>query len=225
VSWQSRKRILWARLLRFGFWLLYNPLAWTYDWVSCVVSLGQWRAWQRTALAEVGGGRVLELASGTGNLLLDLHALGTTRPIGLDLSPHMIRIARCKLRRRGIDLPLVRGRAEQLPFATASIDTVLSTFPASFILAPQTLEEIARVLEPGGHAAVVATAKLTSRSAWTRVLEWLYRITGQRGPLPDLSGQLAAAGLTYRSEWRPVDGTSVLLLVLRAEIREKRFDG
>jgi len=224
VSWQKHRGGLWTRLLRLAFWLLYNPLAWTYDWVSRAVSLGQWRAWQRTALAEVHGERVLELASGTGDLLLDLHALGTVRPIGLDLSPYMIRIARCKMRRRGIAVPLVRGRAEQLPFATASIDTILSTFPASFILARPALEEVARVLKPDGQAAIVAMATLTSRSAWSRVLEWLYRITGQRGPLPDLDARLAAVGLTCRRELRPVDGTSVLLVVLRMGIREKRFD-
>jgi ubiquinone/menaquinone biosynthesis C-methylase UbiE len=219
VSWQKHKGSLWTRLLRFAFWLLYNPLAWTYDWVSRAVSLGQWRAWQRTVLAELHGECVLDLAFGTGDLLLDLHALGTVSPTGLDLSPHMARIARRKMRQRGIDLPLVRGRAEQLPFATASIDTILSTFPAPFILARQTLKEVARVLKPDGRAAIVAMATLTSRSAWSRVLEWLYRITGQRRPLPDLDARLAETGLACRRELRPVDGTSVLLVVL-----EKRFD-
>jgi ubiquinone/menaquinone biosynthesis C-methylase UbiE len=214
VSWQRHKRSLWARLLRTAFWLLYNPLAWTYDWVSRAVSLGQWRVWQRTALAEVRGERVLELAFGTGDLLLDLHAMGTVQPVGLDLSPYMARIAQRKLQRQGICLPLVRGRAEQLPFADASIDTVLSTFPAPFVLARQTLKEVARVLKPDGRAVIVAMATLSSESLWSRTLEWLYEITGQRGPLPDLSAQLEAARLNSRSEWRSVDGTSVLLIVL-----------
>jgi ubiquinone/menaquinone biosynthesis C-methylase UbiE len=220
VSWQSRKRSLWSWLLRTAFWLLYNPLAWTYDWVSCAVSLGQWRAWQRTALTEVRGERVLELAFGTGDLLLDLHAMSSVRPVGLDLSPHMVRITRRKLQRQGIRLPLVRGRAEQLPFADASIDTVLSTFPAPFVLARPTVEGMARVLKPHGRATIVAMATFRSQSVWSRTLEWLYRVTGQRGPLPDISEQLEEAGLTYRKVWQPVDGTSVLLIVL-----EKRFDG
>jgi len=219
MSWQGRRRRLRLQLLRFAFWLLYNPLAWTYDWVSRVVSLGQWRAWQRVALAEVRGERVLELAFGTGNLLLDLQAMGSVCPIGLDLSPQMIRIARRKLQRQGTRVPLVRGRGQQLPFADASIDTILSTFPAPFVVALQTLEEVARVLKRDGQAVIVAMATLTSHSPWSRTLEWLYRISGQRGPLPDLSAQLQAAGLTYRREWRPVDGTWVLLVVL-----EKRFD-
>jgi hypothetical protein len=41
---------LWWRLVRFGFRLLYNEMAFTYDAVSAVVSLGEWRSWQRAAL-------------------------------------------------------------------------------------------------------------------------------------------------------------------------------
>ncbi len=214
MSWQEHRRRLWLQLLRTAFWLLYHPLAWTYDWVSRLVSMGQWRAWQRTALSEVRGERALELAFGTGDLLLDLHAMGNVRPIGLDLSPQMVRIARRKLQRQGAYVPLVRGRGQQLPFAAASIDTILSTFPAPFIVAQQTLEEMARVLKREGRAVIVAMATLSSRSPWGRLLEWLYWITGQRGPLPDLGPQLDAAGLSHRIEWRPVDGSRVLLVLL-----------
>src|SRR5512144_2064080 len=108
-------------LLRFGFRLLYNELAWTYDFVSWSVSMGQWRAWQRTALPYLYGGRVLEVGHGTGNMLLDLLSLGFT-PVGLDLSRGMGRIARRKLRRVSGTrapaaplAPLVRGRVEALP--------------------------------------------------------------------------------------------------------------
>ncbi|MCZ7544410.1 MAG: hypothetical protein M5R40_13175 [Anaerolineae bacterium] len=45
---------LWWALVRFGFRLLYNELAFTYDLVSRVVSLGQWRAWQRAAFSLSG---------------------------------------------------------------------------------------------------------------------------------------------------------------------------
>jgi hypothetical protein len=41
---------LWWGLVRFGFRLLYNEFAFTYDTVSKVVSLGAWRCWQRAAL-------------------------------------------------------------------------------------------------------------------------------------------------------------------------------
>jgi ubiquinone/menaquinone biosynthesis C-methylase UbiE len=176
--------------------------------------MGQWRAWQRTALSEVRGERVLELAFGTGDLLLDLQAMGGLQTLGLDLSPQMVQVARRKLRRHGVWVPLLRGRAQQLPLAGASIDTIVSTFPAPFILSEQTLEEMARVLKRDGRAVIVAMATLGARSPWDRFLEWAYRVTGQRGPLPDLGPRLAAAGLRYRMAWRAVNGDRVLLVLL-----------
>jgi ubiquinone/menaquinone biosynthesis C-methylase UbiE len=173
---------LWWRLVRFGFRLLYNEMAFTYDLVSWVVSLGAWRSWQRAAinfLPDPATGVILELAHGTGNLQSDLHA-AHYRSIGYDLSPAMGRIAQHKLQQQGISAVLARGRAEQLPFANASFAAVVSTFPTGFIFAPETLHEVNRVLQPGGKMIVVLNGVLTGGGIVKSFLEWLYRITGQR---------------------------------------------
>ena len=150
---------LWPALVRWSFWLLYNRLSWTYDWVSQAVSLGQWRQWQRAALPELRGVQVLELASGTGSMLLDLAEKGF-EPVGLDLSPWMVDLAQRKLAARGKAAGLVRGRAQQLPFDAHSFDSVLCTFPTAFILEPGVMREIARVLRPGGRLVVVIMARV-----------------------------------------------------------------
>lgn len=178
-------RALWWRLVRFGFRLLYYELAFTYDLVSAVVSLGAWRCWQRSALPylqlpNASGARVLEIAHGTGNLQLDLVRLGYQR-VASDLSPAMGRIARAKLRRQRQSAALVRNRAQSLPFADASFDALVSTFPTDFIIDPATLREAHRVLRPGGCYVIVLNGQLTGGDAVARFLEWLYRITGQRG--------------------------------------------
>jgi ubiquinone/menaquinone biosynthesis C-methylase UbiE len=173
---------LWWRLVRFGFRLLYNELAFTYDGVSWFVSLGSWRCWQRAALRHLGQpfqGHILELAHGTGNLQLDLRAAGYSS-IGLDLSPAMGRIASSKLTQCGYRPNLVRGQAQQLPFASASFSAVISTFPTDFILAPETLREVGRVLVPGGQFLIVPNGSLTGGDVLAGFIEWLYRITGQR---------------------------------------------
>jgi SAM-dependent methyltransferase len=198
------QRIWWA-LLRLGFRLLYREMAWSYDLVSWVVSLGHWRDWQRVAMRYARGPRVLDLACGTGNFLLDWYAAGVT-PVGVDLSPHMARIAARKLRARGLPLALVRGRSQALPFADETFDGVVSTFPAEFILEQATVEEAARVLRPGGRFVVVVNARLTGRDLPSRFLEWLYAITGQRPPLPPVEELLLPAGLSLRWEEIPGDG-------------------
>ncbi len=173
---------LWWKLVRFGFRLLYNELAFTYDWVSWFVSLGSWRCWQRSALkylAPPDAGRVLELAHGTGNLQLDLRGAGY-KSIGLDLSPMMGRIAFRKLLRHSEKSHLVRAQAQQLPFADSSFSAVISTFPTDFILAPETLREVHRVLVADGQFLIVPNGSLTGGDALAGLIEWLYKITGQR---------------------------------------------
>lgn len=171
---------LWRRLIRFGFRLLYNELAWSYDAVSWLASRGAWRDWQRAALPHVNGPDALEIGHGPGHLLLALRRAGL-RVVGLELSPFMLRLARRRLARAGLLTPLARARAEALPFAPACFDTVLATFPTDYVLAAETLTAVARVLKPHGRFIIVPSAALDGRDPLTRGVEWLYCITGQRG--------------------------------------------
>ena len=164
--------------LRLAFRLLYNELAWTYDLVSWGVSAGQWRAWQRAALPYLRAGPVLDVAHGTGNFLLDLHAAGQA-PTGLDLSPAMGRLARRKLRSRGRRIPLVRGRVQALPFAPSSFGSLVATFPTEFILDPAAVSEFHRVLTPGGVLVIVPAAIVTGLALPDRLARALLVVTDQ----------------------------------------------
>ena len=118
---------LWWKLIQFGFHLLYNQFAWTYDAVSVVVSFGQWHSWQQTSLKHLNvesGARVLELAHGTGNLEIDLHNAGY-KVIGYDLSPYMGRITQPKLTAQGIhpQLHLCSGNTARSSADIASTGT------------------------------------------------------------------------------------------------------
>lgn|SRR5690606_2931033 len=215
MRWLSRA---WWALIRFGFRLLYNELAWTYDLVSRVVSLGQWRSWQRTAISHLGappGSTVLELAHGTGDLQLDLARHGLTA-FGLDVSRAMGRIARRKLVKHGMPARLVRADAAHVPLPGESVRAIVSTFPTDFILRPDVLAEAYRVLEPGGRLVVVLNGVLKLKSTPARALEWLYRATGQREPWPvSATGVFEAAGFHVERRVEELPNSAVLLLVAR----------
>jgi ubiquinone/menaquinone biosynthesis C-methylase UbiE len=167
---------LWHRFVRFAFHHFYNEFAWTYDLVSRIVSRGRWHDWQRAALPELQGRRVLELAFGTGALLWDMVAEGY-ECAGVDLSPYMIWITARKFRRRGSKAPICRARAQDLPFSDAAFDSLVATFPDYFILDPVARGEMARVLVPGGRLLVVEGGRILKDDLWSRFLNWAFRIT------------------------------------------------
>jgi ubiquinone/menaquinone biosynthesis C-methylase UbiE len=173
---------MWWGLVRFGFRLLYNELAFTYDFVSQIVSLGAWRCWQQAALNYIeinSDGLILELAHGTGNLQIDLQGAGY-RTVGYDLSPNMGRIARKKLIRRELHADLVRGKAQELPFASGVFTAIVATFPTEFMFQPTTLKELHRTLKNDGTLVIVPNGVFIGGGAIQGFLEWLYQVTGQR---------------------------------------------
>jgi ubiquinone/menaquinone biosynthesis C-methylase UbiE len=167
---------LWYRFVKFAFRRFYNEFAWTYDLVSRIVSRGRWYHWQRAALPELRGSRVLELAFGTGNLLWDMVAEGY-QCVGIDLSPYMVHITARKFRRRGLEAPICLARAQELPFREKAFHSLVITFPDYFVLDPAAQEEMARVLMPGGRLIVVDGAHIPREDAWSRLLNWAFSIT------------------------------------------------
>ncbi len=209
---------LWQRVVGCGFRLLYHELACLYDPVSWAVSLGRWRRWQQTALAYLPPeGRVLEVGFGPGHLLADLAAAGYA-VAGVDLSRHMVRRARRRLRRLGRPAPLALGRAHALPFAPGAFSAIVATFPTPYIYDPAWIDQARRVLAPGGRLVVVQGATFLQSTPLTRSIDGLYRITGQRGPGPDLVERLVAGGLAAWREAVEVQGTRVHLVVAEKEL-------
>ena len=184
-------RIRSSQRSHVGGWLyhrLYHELAWGYDAVSWMVSLGQWQAWRRVALEYVTGERVVEVGFGTGELLLELAAQGV-QVCGIDLSSDMHRITAAKLRRQDRRTPLpaqpglVRAAIQHLPLASGSVDTLITTFPAEFIAHARTWQELGRVLRPpapgqetGGRCVAVGISVYLDRGP----LRWTSRLTRPR---------------------------------------------
>jgi ubiquinone/menaquinone biosynthesis C-methylase UbiE len=172
---------LLSRFMRLFFRLLYHPLAWTYDLVAASVSLGRWKQWVLTSTDLLQGPSVLELGFGPGHLQTHLHGQAL-RVTGLDESFQMSRQASRRLIRRNYLPRLVRGLAQNLPYAAGTFDSVVSTFPTPYIYDPHSLAEIGRVLKPGGRLVILMAAWITGKSLADRFMADLFRTTNQAPP-------------------------------------------
>lgn len=207
------------KLLRFFFYHFYHAFAWTYDFVSWTVSVGRWRDWLLTALPYLQGPRVLELGHGPGHLQVALRQKGLIA-LGLDESAQMGHMAFGRLTRLRFPRGLVRGRAQSLPFGANCFDSVVATFPTNYIFDPHTLNDIFRVLCPGGRLVVVPMAWIFGRSLPDRAAVWLFRVTGQGGVLTDalkerIQVPFAESGFRVRIEL--VEKRLSMVLVIVAE--------
>jgi ubiquinone/menaquinone biosynthesis C-methylase UbiE len=120
-------------------------IPWAYDLFMGVVERFGLHRW-RLQLASEAGGRTLDLGCGTGR---NFRLFGPqTQVIGLELDFRLLARARA----RGPGLPLVVGRAEQLPFRADSFDTVVSSLVFCSVADPDKgLGEVARILVSDGQ--------------------------------------------------------------------------
>lgn len=167
---------------------VFSRIARRYDRVNRILSLGQDDAWRRRAIVHLPPGRVVDLGAGTGAANTDL---GDREIVALDPSRQMLSLD-----------PAVRrvvARGEAIPLADESVDGVFSAYVfRNLDSVPATLDEIARVLRPGGVAAIVDLGRPETR--WKRVL---HRV-GSAIVLP-IVGLFVGAFREYRYLHRSLD--------------------
>ncbi|MEI7695277.1 MAG: bifunctional demethylmenaquinone methyltransferase/2-methoxy-6-polyprenyl-1,4-benzoquinol methylase UbiE [Chlorobium sp.] len=138
---------------------MFDEVAPTYDFLNHLLSLGidnYWRAKTTSKAKELlranRAPKILDVATGTGDLAASMAKLSGTQVTALDLSPEMLVIARKKYPH----ITFHEGYAEKLPFGTASFDIVSAGFGVrNFENLDQGMREFHRVLKPGGHALII----------------------------------------------------------------------
>ncbi len=130
-----------------------------YDLMNRLMTAGQDLSWRRltAAAARPRGAVALDLATGTGDLALELRRQGAKRVVGADYCLPMVEAAAAKFRhRRSTGISLAVGDALALPFVDGSFDCVTSGFLLRNVIdLEQALREMRRVLRPGGRVVAL----------------------------------------------------------------------
>ena len=171
---------------------IFTGIATSYDRVATVLSLGQDPRWRRALVDAIDArptDRVLDVATGTGMVAQALHDRYGCAVVGVDQSSDMLRMAR---NRKGAYEAVVFGRAENLPFLSGEFDHLTFTYLLRYVADPAaTMQELARVVKPGGRVAMVEFG--VPHGLW-RPLWWLYTRVGLRVAGRVVSARWAAVG-------------------------------
>jgi demethylmenaquinone methyltransferase/2-methoxy-6-polyprenyl-1,4-benzoquinol methylase len=168
---------------------MFDRIARVYDLMNSVMTAGMHHRWRERAadLARVGpGSRALDVATGTGDLAVELAARGA-EVAGLDFSEPMLELARGKA--PGVEW--VQGNALDLPYGEGQFDAVTVGFGArNFSDLGQGLREMTRVAKPGGRVVV-----LEITTPQKPPLSWFFRVWFDR--VVPVVGRLAADPEAY----------------------------
>ena len=171
---------------------LFAPLGPTYDRWSRLLSLGQDPRWRRFLVSRIEVGpddTVVDVATGTAAVAIELVRRTGCSVVGLDQSPEMLATGRERVQAAGLAdrIQLLEGSAEELAFPDGSFDALTFTYLLRYVEDPgSTLAELARVVRPSGTIAALDFG--LPQGVWRPLWEAYVRVG-----LP-LAGRLISSG-------------------------------
>jgi ubiquinone/menaquinone biosynthesis C-methylase UbiE len=136
-------------------------------------SLDEFNALARRVAEQVPpGSRILEVAPGPGYFAIELAELGDYHVTGLDISRTFVEIARRNAAQAGVQVDFRHGDAAHMPFADGSFDFLLCRAAFKNFTQPvRALEEMYRVLQPGGRALIIDLRKDAPMQSISQAIE------------------------------------------------------
>ena len=161
---------------------MFTSIAPRYDFLNRLLSVGQDKYWRQRAidlLDPMGNERILDVATGTGDVVIEVAKRNLSVKIfGIDFSQRMLDLGRIKIARNGYNqaVSLQIGSGECLPFADESFDGVICAFGIrNFADVQLGLREFFRVLKPGGRV-VVLEFSIPQNQFLKTAYEWYFNL-------------------------------------------------
>ena len=148
---------------------MFNDISGKYDFLNHLLSFGIDKIWRNRLLGSIefhDKSRVLDMATGTADVALQIAKEKGVHVTGADISEGMLNVGRVKAKKQALDerVDLVKGDAENIPFDDASFDVATVAFGVrNFQDLPKGLLELHRVLKEGGQFRVLEFSKPKSK--------------------------------------------------------------
>lgn len=143
---------------------MFDTISGDYDGLNRVISFGIDIKWRKKVVNMVKASNpdtILDIATGTGDLAINLAKTNATKIIGLDISSGMLNIGKEKIKKKNLasKIDMVLGDSENMPFEDDSFDAVTVAFGVrNFETLENGLKEIYRVLKPNGTFVILETS-------------------------------------------------------------------
>lgn len=182
----------------------YSDVSKNYDLVNAICSFGTMTLWRKVAAKEAvkdGGNRILDIATGTGELAFEMVKAADKNMVdvtvtGMDFNSKMLEIARKKAKNRQVQVKFESGDATKLKYANNSFDIVASGFALKNIDDLQRFSnEVRRVLKKGGRFVFLDMARPESMlgrafiGAYWSAMSMISRIVG-KDPYVEIIGSI-----------------------------------
>ncbi|MGX1024086.1 bifunctional demethylmenaquinone methyltransferase/2-methoxy-6-polyprenyl-1,4-benzoquinol methylase UbiE [Psychroflexus sp. MBR-150] len=146
---------------------MFDNISSNYDGLNRVISFGIDQSWRKKVIKmiiEANAKKVLDVATGTGDLAIALAKTNIQKVVGVDISNGMLDVGRQKIKAQNLTekIDMVQADSENLPYKDNSFDAVTVAFGVrNFENLDKGLSEIYRVLKPGGLFVVLETSNPT----------------------------------------------------------------
>jgi len=143
---------------------MFDTISKDYDGLNRVISFGidiKWRKKVVNLVKEANPDTILDIATGTGDLAINLAKTNATKIVGLDISSGMLDIGKQKIKKKSLDskIDMILGDSEDMPFEDNAFDAITVAFGVrNFETLENGLKEIYRVLKPNGTFVILETS-------------------------------------------------------------------